>query len=166
MGAITFHTAHPAAGRPPAVLAAVRKTIDRFVSCQMQHAAAEAEHPRREHARTPPGDEPAGVNTQFQPLDSGIVSEAIPGFFIGRNSEGFWVARDAKGRIGGLFLFKNSALSFARNNSRPTGCATIFPSHRFELDLENKGNALVPHLGSMKRLVTRRLQRLVASIGR
>src|SRR5260370_42413768 len=135
MGAITFHTAHPAAGRPPAVLAAVRKTIDRFVSCQMQHAAAEAEHPRREHARTPPGDEPAGVNTQFQPLDSGIVSEAIPGFFIGRNSEGFWVARDAKGRIGGLFLFKKSALSFARNNSRPMGCAQIFPSHRFELDL-------------------------------
>src|SRR5258707_10007816 len=145
MGAITFHTAYPAAGRPRAVLAAVRKTIDRFVSCQMQHAAAEAEYARRELARTPPGDEPASVNTQFQPLDSSIVSEAIPGFFIGRNKEGFWVARDAKGRIGGLFLFKNSALSFARNNSRPTGCATIFPSHRFELDLENNGNALVPH---------------------
>jgi hypothetical protein len=166
MGAISFHTAHPAAGRPRAVLAAARKTIDRFVSCQMQHAAAEAEYPRREHAHTPPRDEPAGDNTQFQPLDSGIVSEAIPGFFIGCNSEGFWVARDAKGRIGGLFLFKSSALSFARNNSRPTGCATIFPSHRFELDLENHGNALVPHLGSMKRLVTRHLQRLVASIGR
>jgi hypothetical protein len=165
MGAITFHTAYPAAGRLGAVLAAVRKTIDRFVSCQMQDAAAEAEYARREHARTPPGDEPASVNTQFQPLDSSIVSEAIPGFFIGRNKEGFWVARDAKGRIGGLFLFKNSALSFARNNSRPTGCATIFPSHRFELDLENNGNALVPHLESIKRLVTRHLQRMAASIG-
>ena len=165
MGAITFHTG-PAAGRPGAVLAAVRKTIDALVSRQMQHAAAEAEYAGREHVRMPPDDKPAGVDTQFQPLDSGIVSEAIPGFFIGRNKEGFWVARDAKGRIGGLFLFKGSALSFARNNSRPTGCATIFPSHRFELDLENNGNALVPHLGSIKRLVTRHLQRLAASIGR
>lgn len=100
----------------------------------------------------------------FPPLDPGIVSEAIPVFFIGRNKEGFWVARDATGSIGGLFLFRNSALSFARNKSRPTGCATVFPSHRFEFDLDNNGNALVPHLGSLRRLVTRHLQRMVALI--
>ena len=148
------------------MLAVVRKTIEGFVSRQMQHAAAQAEYVGREHARMPPDDKPAGVDMQFQPLDSGIVNEAIPGFFIGRNKESFWVARDAKGRIGGLFLFRSSALSFARHNSRPMGCATIFPSHRFELDLENNGNALVPYLGSIKRLVTRHLQRLAASIGR
>ena len=44
----------------------------------------------------PPG-EPATVTAQFQPLDPGVVSEAIPAFFIGRNKEGFWVARDVKG---------------------------------------------------------------------
>ena len=99
----------------------------------------------------PPG-EPATVAAQFQPLDPGVVSEAIPAFFIGRNKEGFWIARDAKGRIGGIFLLENSALSFAKRHSQPGGCATIFPSHRFELDLENNGNPLALQLGSLMRL--------------
>ena len=123
--------------------------------------------PERESERPGllPAGEPATLAAQFQPLDPGIVSEAIPAFFIGRNKEGFWVARDAKGRIGGLFLFKSSALSFAKNNSLPTGCATIHPSYRFELDLENRGNALVPHLGALKRLAMRARQRMAALIG-
>ena len=105
------------------------------------------------------------VIAQFQPLDPGIVSEAIPAFFIGRNKEGFWVARDAKGRIGGIFLLENSALSFARRNSRPAGCATVFPSERFELDLENKGNPLAAQLGSLIHLATRFRRRMAAWIG-
>jgi hypothetical protein len=113
-----------------------------------------------------PADRRATVVTQFQPLDPDIVSEAIPAFFIGRNKEGFWVAREANGRIGGIFLLKNSALSFARGNSRPTGCATIFPSERFELDLENKGNPLVGRLGPLVRLATYSRQRMVAFIGK
>ena len=72
-----------------------------------------------------------------------VVSEAIPAFYIGRNEEGFWVARDVKGRTGGIFLFEDSAVSFARRNSRPTGCATIFSSERLELDLKNGGNPLI-----------------------
>jgi hypothetical protein len=110
----------------------------------------------------PPG-EPATVAAQFPPLDPGIVNEAIPAFFIGRNKEGFWVARDAKGQIGGIFLLENSALSFARRNSWPAGCATIFPSERFELDLENKGNPLVAHLGPLIHLAMRHRQRMAAS---
>jgi hypothetical protein len=94
----------------------------------------------------------AGVTTQFVPLDPGILSESIPAFFIGRNQEGFWVAREARGRIGGIFLLANSAVSFAKRNSPPTGCATIFPSERFELDLENSGNPLAAQLGSLMRL--------------
>jgi hypothetical protein len=121
---------------------------------------------RRESERsgTLPADRPAAVAAQFQPLDPGIVSEAIPAFFIGRNNEGFWVARDVKGRIGGTFLLKNSALLFARRNSQPGGCATIFPSERFELDLENKGNPLVGHLAQLKRLTIRHQQRVIALI--
>ena len=103
-----------------------------------------------------PADECATVDAAFQPLDPGIVSEAIPAFFIGRNKDGFWVARDAGGRIGGIFLLKRSALAFARENSEPAGCATIFPAARFELDLENRGNPLVIWLASLLRLVTRR----------
>ncbi len=98
----------------------------------------------------------------FQPPDSGVVSDAIPAFFVGRNKQGFWVARDVKGKIGGIFLFENSALAFARQNSRPAGCAIISPSGRIELDLENNGNPLVAQFGSLLRL----RQRMTAMIGK
>lgn len=88
-------------------------------------------------------------------LDAGIVSEAIPAFFIGRNKDGFWVARDAKGRIGGIFLLEASAVSFARTQSGPGGCATIYPNERLELDLENSGNPLAPCFRSLMRLAMR-----------
>jgi hypothetical protein len=114
--------------------------------------------------RQAPADRPATVTAQFQLLDPGVVNEAIPAFFIGRNMEGFWVARDVKGRIGGIFLFENSAVSFARRNSRPAGCATIYPSERFELDLEDRGNPLIAQLVSMLRLTMRPRQRIAAFI--
>jgi hypothetical protein len=110
--------------------------------------------------------EPPTVSEPFLQLDPGCVSDAIPGFFIGRNREGYWVARDARGRIGGLFLFEAGALAFAKRNSAPTGCATIYPSTTFELDLQNRGNPLVAPLLSLKRLATRVSRRLTALAGR
>jgi hypothetical protein len=101
----------------------------------------------------------------FRPLDASIVSDAIPAFFIGRNRDGFWVARDAKGRIGGLFLLKASAVSFARAQSRLRGCATIFPTDRFELDLKNDGNPLIPLLRPLMRLALHLQQRALAGVG-
>jgi hypothetical protein len=112
-----------------------------------------------------PTDMRAKATAPFQPLDPGIVSETIPAFFIGRNKEGFWVAREAKGRIGGLFVLEASALSFARNESRPQGCATIYPSERFELDLANSGNPLVVHLGSLMRVAIRLRLKMAGLIG-
>jgi hypothetical protein len=109
-----------------------------------------------------PVDKAAATTVRFPPLDPGIVSEAIPAFFIGRNQDGFWVARDAKGKTGGLFLFEISALSFARRSSPPGGCATIHPSHGFELDLENRGNPLVAQLARLKRLAMLARQRMAA----
>ena len=114
---------------------------------------------------TLPAVEPARVIAQFQPLDPGIVSDEIPAFFIGRNTEGFWVARDVHGRIGGIFLLQHSALSFARKNSLPSGCATIFPPERFELDLANDGNPLVAQVGWLKRLARTGRQRTAVLIG-
>jgi hypothetical protein len=113
-----------------------------------------------------PIDQPTSVTTSFQPLDPGIINEAIPAFFIGRNKDGFWLARDVKGKLGGIFLFESSALSFARRNSQPSGCATIFPSERFELDLENRGNLLIAHLGPLVRLVMQGRQRMTAIVGK
>ena len=114
----------------------------------------------------PPIDQPASVTTPFQPLDPGIVNEAIPAFFIGRNKDGFWLARDVKGKLGGVFLFESSALSFARRNSQSSGCATIFPSERFELDLENQGNVFAAQLGPLMRLASHGRQRMAAVVGK
>ena len=90
----------------------------------------------------------------FQPLDPAVVNASIPTFFVGRNCDGFWVARDAKGEHGGIFLLRNSALAFARRASRPFGCATVFPSERFELDVENQGNPLVEYFKPLLRRLT------------
>jgi hypothetical protein len=99
--------------------------------------------------------EPATAMRLPQRPDPSILSEAIPLFFIGQNRDGFWVARDADGRVGGIFLLKRSALKFADRNTPPVGCAKMFLSGRFELDIENKGNPLVARLGAAKRVLTR-----------
>ena len=113
-----------------------------------------------------PPDRPATVAAQFRPLDPGVVSETIPAFFIGRNKQGFWVARDVNGRIGGIFLLENSAVSFARSNSGAAGCASIYLSERFELDLENRGNPFVVQLGSCTRMATHLQRRMAAMTGK
>jgi len=158
--AISSNTAQRTAERLEAVLTAVGEKFDVFVSYRMRQAAAETDP-----ARTLPNDEPAGTATPFRPLDAGIVSQAIPAFFIGRNGDGFWVARDAKGRIGGLFLLKASAVSFARTQSAPAGCATIFPIDRFELDLKNNGNPLIPFLRPLMRLAQHLRRRAITGAG-
>jgi hypothetical protein len=80
--------------------------------------------------------------TSLAPLDPNILSESIAAFFIGRNADGLWVARERRGRIGGIFLLKRSAVSFAHRHAGDAACATIFPEGRFELDIENNGNRL------------------------
>jgi hypothetical protein len=95
---------------------------------------------------------PAGTITEFpRRPDSGVLSETIPLFFIGRNNHGLWIAREAEGRTGGVFLFKQSAVRFAQKYSAPTGCATMFLADRFELDVENHGHPLVAWLDAALR---------------
>jgi hypothetical protein len=133
-----------------------------------RHAPAATAQDGRPAGLLPGGEAPL-VSAPFAPLDPGIVNEAIPAFFIGRNSDGFWLARDVKGKTGGIFLFERSALSFARRHSRPRGCATIFPSERFELDLENQGSALIAPLRQLMRLtahVRQRIATVIATIKR
>lgn len=87
--------------------------------------------------------------------DSRVLSESIPLFFIGRNRNGLWVAREAEGRAGGIFLFKNSALRFAKRHGASVGCATMFLADRFELDVENQGNPFVAWLDAVWRRALR-----------
>jgi hypothetical protein len=105
-------------------------------------------------------DAPKTIAAPFQPLDPQILCKAIPTFFIGQNNDGFWVVREAEGRVGGLFLFKGSALWFAKHSTRSTGCATVFLSEKFELDLKNRGNTLVLLLVPLLRLATEIKRRL------
>ena len=112
--------------------------------------ALRAAHPRRE-ARHP---------VELGPIDPDVVSAAIPAFFIGRNGAGLWVAREANGRAGGLFLFKSSAIDFANRQSAPTRCALVFPAETFELDVENRGNPLIVLAGRARQLLARVMTRL------
>ena len=111
-------------------------------------------------------EKPAASPTCFQPLDPAVISASIPVFFVGRNRYGFWLARDAKGEHGGIFLFKSSALAFVRRACRQAGCATIFPTERFELDVENQGNRLVDYFKPLLRLAMTGWRRTVAVTGR
>ena len=97
---------------------------------------------------------PSTQPTCFQPLDPGVVNASIPTFFVGRNRDGFWLARDIKGENGGIFLFRQSALAFARRASRPLSCAIILLSEPVELDVENQGNPFVTYLKPLMRLKT------------
>jgi hypothetical protein len=179
MAAINFNTAHQkehARQQLKIALTAIREMLDAFVSNRMRQVATDTPRQAPRHStatlerggeRQPisPADQPATVTAPFRRLDPDILNETIPAFFVGRNREGFWVARDVNGRIGGIFLLENSALSFARRNSGAAGCATIYLSERFELDLKNQGNLLVVRLGSWKRLAKHLRQRLTAFIG-
>ena len=100
--------------------------------------------------------------TPFQPLDADILNASIPAFFIGRDKDGFWLARDSKGRAGGLFLLQSSAMAFARRQAWPSGCATVLSSELLELDVENQGNPLIDHLRPLMRLANRGLRRMGA----
>ena len=136
------------------MLSAWRDMLDAFVSHRMQHAAAEADNVRSRRS-TPPGaaDQTKAPTARFDLPDPDVLSEAIPAFFIGRNEAGLWVARESKGRTGGIFLLKNSAVAFARGRSGAAG-AMIFPDQRFELDLTNEGNSLATDLAQLARFVT------------
>jgi hypothetical protein len=94
-----------------------------------------------------------------------VISGAIPLYYIAQNRDGFWLARDAEGRNGGLFLFKRSALRFARRNSAPSGCATMVLGEPLELDVPNQGSQIVAAVAAAIAAVERRAPALVATVG-
>lgn len=85
----------------------------------------------------------------------GILNERIPLFFISRDADGFWLARQAESPIGGLFLRRRSAMNFAKRASAPIPCATMMLAEPHTLDTENRGNRLAPRLRPAMRLARR-----------
>ena len=97
--------------------------------------------------------------------DDTVLSVSIPLFFIGRNHNGFWVAREAAGRCGGLFLFRWSAARFARRNGLAGGGATMLVEHSIGLDLPNHGSRLVELIATTTDFVRRRAPFVTNLIG-
>lgn len=110
-----------------------------------------------------PKEEQTAVAPFLRP-DPEVLSEAIPVFFIGRNRDGYWVARDAEGRFGGLFWRKEGALRFARRSAGPVGCATVFPRGHVELDIENAGNPFVPWMAAIRHLLIHATSTIMTSL--
>ena len=71
--------------------------------------------------------------------DASVLNESIPLFYIGQNKKGRWVVRESEGRSGGLFLFKQWAVRFARRQSEPFGCAIMFLAEPIELEINSDG---------------------------
>ena len=94
--------------------------------------------PKTTKLRRPHAVPPAMVNFPHRP-DASIINESIPLFYIGQNKKGRWVVREADGRSGGLFLFKQWAVRFARRQSEPAGCAIMFLAEPIELDIDSQG---------------------------
>ena len=139
----------------------LRAKVDAFVSGRMQHAVSQAARVKGfqrcrqpESFVAPASGQDETCQLELRPLGEDIISAAIPTFFIGRNKAGLWIAREASGRIGGLFLLKSSALAFARTQGGSAGWALVFPSERFELDVENEGNPFARQFGSLLRVAT------------
>jgi len=96
--------------------------------------------------------------------DLSVLSETIPLYYIAQNSRGFWVAREAEGRCGGLFLLRRSALRFARHKSAPASCAMMFFDEVLELDVENEGSRLVAPVAAAMDIAGRRAPTFAAFV--
>jgi hypothetical protein len=96
--------------------------------------------------------------------DLSVLSQTIPLLYIARNRHGFWVARDAEGQHGGIFLLRRSALRFARDSSAPAGCAMMFLNETLELDVENEGSRHAEVIAAGIDVLTRRAPQFAAFV--
>jgi hypothetical protein len=126
----------------------------------MEFAAA-AHQPRPKPLR--PVDNGGGRAKRFpRRPDTTVISEAIPLYYIARNKNALWLAREAGGRTGGLFFFKRSAIGFSNRKSAHASCATMFLADPFELDVPNEGGRLAALFDSTMDAMARRMPAVVA----
>ena len=139
--------------------------LKRRFAPQLPHAndASAIVHKRGHDLRVATAANSATNNNLSAPALQPRSQPCNPLGFIGRNRDGFWVARDGDGQFGGIFLSQRSALRFTDRHTRPAGCATMILSERFELDIKNRGNRFVAHLVAAKRILTRIANGITAS---
>lgn len=71
-------------------------------------------------------------------------------FLIGKNKDGFWVAREESGCAGGVFFTERGARQFAKRWAKPLGCATRRVSEPLELDFKGDGNVFIPIIAAFR----------------
>ena len=76
---------------------------------------------------------PAARQHTLRRPDAKILNEAIPLVAIGRNRAGLWIARDCDGSAGRAFIFKGSAIRFAKRMKAPGAYALMFVKDGLEL---------------------------------
>ena len=104
-----------------------------------------------------PVDDGPQLAKPFPPRpDNTVISEAIPLYYIAQNKNGFWLAREADGKNGGLFFLKRSAMQFAKEQSRSTRPATMCLADPFELDVPNEGGRLAAQFDAAIDAIARR----------
>ena len=82
--------------------------------------------------------------------DGTILNETIPLFFVARDKDGFWIARNADVAIGGKFFLKYSALRFAGYYN---ASAIMMLTEVYSLDTRNTGNRFARQLRPTRRLL-------------
>lgn len=140
-------------------------TIRQLVQRKFLHAQSSCQ--KQQPSSMKVGNECVARQTAQLPLrpDETVLSDSIPLFFIGRNQNGFWVAREAAGRCGGIFFFRWSAARFARKNVLTEGGATMLVEHSIELDLPNRGSRLAGLIAITMDIVKRRAPFVTNVIG-
>jgi hypothetical protein len=99
--------------------------------------------------------------------DAKILNEAIPLVAIGRNQAGLWVARDCDSSAGRAFIFKGSAIRFAKRMKGSSGCALMFVNDGLELESVPTGVNQLPRLAKIARTLVvwkARFRRLVRRV--
>jgi hypothetical protein len=124
------------------------------------HERGEAKFRRIATAHGDASQQVSAVRSPPRP-DPTILNESIPLFSIERNGEGFWVAQDCDGPSRGTFLFKASAVRFAKKASPE--CGLMFPDRRIELDPKPAQNARLHN--AIKGKIARAIARVQVWLG-
>jgi hypothetical protein len=60
---------------------------------------------------------------------------SAPDYLVGRDAEGHWIVRDARGLVGGLFADRDAAIRFAEFETDHRPDAVVFVPERIALNL-------------------------------
>jgi hypothetical protein len=82
--------------------------------------------------------------------DGSILNKTVSLFFVARDKDGFWIARNADFAFGGKFFFRHSALRFAGYYD---GSAIMMLTGVYNLDTRNNGNRYTKRLRPIRRLM-------------